>query len=158
MPELDLHGYTVDEALKAFRVFYNKNAGAGVRLRIIHGYGAVSESARILRKLREFLATAAASLDWKPGEDIEGNPGVTIVYPRKKLPSAENHLEQEILEFCSVPRTESKIAGQLRKHPPREVKAALRALVRRGELNSVVKSSETAFVSVSGEERLKSAK
>lgn len=146
MRDLDLHGYTVDEALKAFRAFYNKHAHAGVRLRIIHGYGAVSESAKILRKLREFLATAGVSLDWKPGEDVEGNPGVTIIYPRKKLPAAENQLEQGILKFCSVPRTESKIAGQLRKHPPREIKAALRALVRRGELSSVVKGSETAFV------------
>jgi hypothetical protein len=143
--ELDLHGYTVDEALKAFLVFYNKNAGSGARLRIIHGYGAVSESARILRKLREFLAAAGSSLEWKRGEDVEGNPGVTIVFARKKLPSAENLLEKEILEFCRVPRTESKIAGQLRQHPPREVKALLRALVRRGELTAVVKGSETTF-------------
>jgi hypothetical protein len=146
MREIDLHGYTVDEALKAFLVFYNKNAGGGARLRIIHGYGAVSESARILRKLREFLATAASNLDWKRGEDVEGNPGVTIVYAHKKLPSADNLLEQEILEFCSLPRTESKIAGQLRQYPPREVKAALRALVRRGDLNSLEKSSETVFL------------
>lgn len=146
MVELDLHGHTVDEALKVFRVFYNKHAGAGARLRIIHGYGAVSESAKILKKLREFLATASSSLDWKRGEDVEGNPGVTIVYPRKKLPSAENDLQKEILRLCSVPRTESKIAGQLRKYPPREIKAALRALVRRGDLRSKVKGSETLFV------------
>lgn len=145
MRELDLHGYTVDEALKAFLVFYNRHAGNGARLRIIHGYGAVSESSRILRKLREFLATAGPSLDWKRGEDVEGNPGVTIVLAHKKLPSAELHLEQEILEFCSVPRTESKIAGQLRNHAPRDIKAALRALVRRGELGSATKNSETLF-------------
>jgi hypothetical protein len=146
MPDLDLHGYTVEEALKAFRAFYNKHAGTGDRLRIIHGYGAVSESSRILKKLREFLAAALPTPDWKSGEDLEGNPGVTIVYARRKLPSAESQLEQEILVLCRVPRTESKIAGQLRKHPPREIKAALRSLVRRGELTAKVKGSETVFV------------
>jgi hypothetical protein len=147
---LDLHGYTVDEALKAFRAFYNKHAGAQTRLRIIHGYGAVSESARILRKLREFLVTAESCLDWKRGEDVDGNPGVTIIYPRKKLPSVEDDLQKEILDLCDVPRSESKIAGQLRKYPLREIKAALRALVRRGDLQEIVKGSETVFVSSGG--------
>src|SRR5437016_851488 len=117
MFELDLHGLTVDEALRVFVDSYNRHVRSGSRepLRIIHGYGSTEKGGKIRPKIRTLLETAAASLDWKSGEDLlEGNPGITIVYPRKILHARENQLSAAILEFCSIPRTESKIAGEFR--------------------------------------------
>src|SRR6266478_7178002 len=122
MAELDLHGHTVDEALRIFVDVYNRHVRSRSKesLRVIHGYGSATEGlegGKIRRKIRTFLEGAADSLDWKPGEDLEGNPGVTIVFPRKILATSQNQLTANILAFCSIPRTESKIAGEFRKTP-----------------------------------------
>src|SRR3989442_9608079 len=84
MAEVDLHGHTVDEALRIFIDVYNRHVRSRSKesLRVIHGYGSATEGldgGRIRLKIRTFLEGAADSLDWKPGEDLEGNPGVTIV-------------------------------------------------------------------------------
>ena len=152
MHELDLHGHTVDEALRAFVDFYNRHVRSGSResMRVIHGYGSSGEGGKIQRKLRLFIEGAAHNLAWKPGEDVEGNPGVTIVYPRRLLPEPRNQLTAEILAFCSIPRTESKIAGQFRKHDAREIKQAVRALVRSGRMRVVVKGNRETYVSTPG--------
>ncbi len=151
MRELDLHGHTVDEALRLFLDFYNRHVRSGSQesVRVIHGYGASGEGGKIRRKLRAFLEGVAGNLEWRPGEDIEGNPGVTIVFPRKLLPAPENQLAAGILVFCSIPRTESKIAGEFLKHPPRDIKQAIRSLVRQGQLKAVVKAGHETYVSVS---------
>jgi hypothetical protein len=148
MRELDLHDHTVDEALRVFVEFYNRHVRSSSRepLRIIHGYGSTEKGGKIRVKLRSFLEVGAGSLEWKPGEDAEGNPGVTIVYPRKVLHASEDQLAAAILEFCSIPRTESKIAGEFRKHAPREIKEAIRALVRQGQLKVVLKGGHETYV------------
>src|SRR5215469_9307585 len=113
MRELDLHGLTIDEAIRVFIERYNRHVqGSREPLRIIHGWGSSGEGGKIRRKIREFLTEATSNLDWKPGEDVEGNLGVTIVYPRKVLAVRENQLAEAIANFCSTPRTESKIAGE----------------------------------------------
>jgi hypothetical protein len=149
MHELDLHGLTVDEALRAFVASYNRHVRNGSResMRVIHGYGSSGEGGRILRKLRKFLEGAADSLEWKSGEDVEFNPGVTIVYLRRILPEPVSQLAVEILAYCSIPRTESKISGQFRKHNAREIKEAIRALVRSGELKAVSKGGHETYLS-----------
>jgi hypothetical protein len=148
MRELDLHGLSVDDALKTFVNFYNHGIKNSPRepIRVVHGYGSSGEGGRIRLKFREFLAGAASSLDWKPGEETEGNLGVTIVYPRKILLERDEHLAAEILEFCSTPRTESKIAGEFRKYDAREIKQAIRALLRRTRLKEVVKNGRSVYV------------
>jgi hypothetical protein len=148
MHELDLHQHTVDEALRVFVDFYNRHvqSGAEESLRIIHGYGSSGEGGKIRKKLRAFLAGSADSLDWRPGEDLEGNPGVTIVFPRKRLPTLENRLAADILAFCSIPRTESKIAGEFRRHGSREIKEAIRVLVRQGQMKAILKGGRESYV------------
>src|SRR5947209_20578164 len=108
MHELDLHGLTVDEALKVFVEFYNRHVRKSSRepLRIIHGYGSTEKGGKIRQKIRIFLDRGGDSLNWKTGEEVEGNPGVTIVYPRKILHAREDQLAGDILEFCSIPRSE----------------------------------------------------
>src|SRR5205085_10572402 len=105
MHELDLHGLTVDEALKVFVEFYNRRVHSSSRepLRIIHGYGSTEKGGKIRQKIRVFLEVCGDNLEWKPGEDIEGNLGVTIVYPRKILHAREDQLAGDILELCPIP-------------------------------------------------------
>ena len=150
MLELDVHGLTVNEALKVFVDFYNRQvrSSSRVSLRIIHGWGSSGEGGKIRTKLRQLLTEAQPNLEWKAGEDLEGNPGVTIVYPHKLIQPRENELEAEILKFCSVPRTESKIAGQFRKYEPREIKQAIRALLRRGQIKEIPRVNHTAYVRI----------
>jgi hypothetical protein len=150
MIELDVHGLTVNDALRVFIEFYTRQARSSSRdpLRVIHGWGSSGKGGRIRPKLRQLLSEAGPNLDWKAGEDLEGNPGVTIVYPRKVIQPCERELETAILEFCSVPRTESKIAGQLRKYEAREIKLAIRALLRRGQIKEILKGNHTAFTKV----------
>jgi hypothetical protein len=151
--EVDFHGHTVDEALRIFIDVYNRHVRSKSEesLRVIHGYGSASDGldgGKIRRKIRTFLEGAADSLDWKPGEDLEGNPGVTIVFPRKILPTSQNQLAANILAFCSIPRTESKIAGEFRKNTALEIKATIRTLVRQGQLKVVPKGDRETYVTV----------
>jgi hypothetical protein len=147
MRELDLHGLTIDEAIRVFIERYNRHVQSNREpLRIIHGWGSSGEGGKIRRKIREFLAEATDKLDWKPGEDVEGNLGVTIVYPRKVLPARENQLTEAIASFCSTPRTESKIAGEFRTHNAREIKQAIRTLVRQGRLQEIVKGNHVTYL------------
>jgi hypothetical protein len=148
MRELDLHGLSIGDALKTFADFYNRSLKSSSQepIRIVHGYGSSGEGGRIRLKLREFLANAASSLDWRPGEDAEGNLGVTIVYPRKALLAREEQLEAGILEFCTGPRGESRIAGEFTEFDPREIKQAIRRLVRQGSLTEILKSGRTVYV------------
>jgi hypothetical protein len=151
MRELDLHGHTVDEAFRLFLDFYNQHVrnGSEESIRVIHGYGSSGEGGKIRRKIRVLLEGAGDKLEWRRGEDVEGNPGVTIVFPSRLLPAAENQLASDILAFCSIPRTESKIAGQFRKHPPRDIKQAIRALVRQGQIKTILKGDRETYVSAS---------
>jgi hypothetical protein len=148
MRELDLHGLSVDDALKTFVHFYNHGIKSSPQepIRVVHGYGSSGEGGKIRLRLREFLAGAESSLEWKPGEDSEGNLGVTIVYPRKILVERDEQLAAGILEFCSTPRTESKIAGEFRNYDAKEIKQAIRALLRRARLKEVVKSGRSLYV------------
>jgi hypothetical protein len=147
MRELDLHGLTIDEAIRVFIERYNRHVQGGREpLRIIHGWGSSGEGGKIRRKIREFLTQATDNLDWEPGEDVEGNLGVTIVYPRKILATRENLLAEGIATFCSTPRTESKIAGEFRTHNAREIKQAIRTLVRQGRLQEIVKESHVTYL------------
>jgi hypothetical protein len=144
MLELDLHGLTVDEALRHFVAHCTRYPQEPVR--IIHGYGSTEKGARIRKAIRAFLLTSAGRLEWKAGEDVEANPGVTIVYPGGISDAHTDWSAAALLEFCSVPRTESKIARELRNLKPREVKQLIRTLVRSGKLLESSRSSATTYV------------
>jgi len=145
-----VHGLTVGEALKVFAEFYNRHVRSSSRepVRVIHGWGASGEGGKIRLKLRQFLAEAVPDLDWKAGEDVEGNLGVTIVYPRKAIQVREVQLANAILEFCSTPRTESKIGAQFRKYTPREVKETIRLLVQQRRMKEIRKGDHAAYVAL----------
>src|SRR5436189_58550 len=120
MAEVDLHGHTVDEALRIFIDVYNRHVRSRSKesLRVIHGYGSATE----------------------------GLDGGRI--PRKILATFQNQLAADILAFCSIPRTESKIAGKFRKNSALEIKEAIRTLVRQGQLKIAAKGDRETYVTV----------
>jgi len=97
---LDLHGYTVAEAVDLFVNAYNERVSRGdlSRFSVIHGYGSGGTGGRIRTTLRKFLAAFDDSLST---ETNPVNPGVTVVIPLKRLPEGAGILTSEILDYCS---------------------------------------------------------
>jgi hypothetical protein len=145
--EIDLHGLTVAEAIAAFVTAYNRTLSRhpGGALRVVHGYGSSGEGGVILRRLRSFLEQHSKHLTWVAGENVDLNPGHTLVHPRKPLPTGLDRLSASILEYCSTPRTEEKIAGEFRKHTAREVKETIRRLKQNGSLREVLKNGHKTY-------------
>lgn len=105
---LDLHGYTVADAMLAFRRAYNALAGRGPghALEVIHGKGTVDSGSVIREELRSYLKTqgkritgydaqllmrgadylldGCGKLAYMHGEDIDRNSGKTVVVPLQR--------------------------------------------------------------------------
>ena len=147
MNRIDLHGYKVDEALQAFSTFYNKNLDTQDTLRVIHGYGSESvEGGKICDRLRQLIHEHSAKLDFIKGEDLENNPGLTIIFPKEALPSFADQLTQEILSFCMIPRVQEKIINKFRTHGDKKVLQHLKKLERQKQLKSGVKGQFKTWV------------
>jgi hypothetical protein len=143
---LDLHGYKRTEALEEFISFYNQvfdNATnpAAVSLDVVHGYGSTGEGGVLLKRLRTFLETQGNCLEFTLGERADGNPGHTIVTPRKRLPGADAMLAEEVWDYCERPKSRSKILGQFRRHGDPQVLRAVRSLEKQGRLKKTSKGS-----------------
>ena len=141
---LDLHGYKRTEALEEFisvynHVFDNAANPASVRLDVVHGYGSSGEGGVLLKRLRTFLETQESCLEFTPGERADGNPGHTIVIPRKRLPGADAMLAEAVWDYCERPKSRSKILGQFRKHGDPQVLRAVRSLEKQGRLKKTSK-------------------
>ena len=142
--ELDLHGLTWPEARRQFVEFYNGVFLSGkrrVRLEIIHGWGASGQGGVLRNRLRRFLAGCRESLEFTPGEEVDGNRGCTYVTPLEPLPDANNALAEAIWDFCHHPRAMSKVAGQFRRYGDPQVLAAVRYLKKQGRLIETRKGS-----------------
>lgn len=132
--EIDLHGLLTAEAIDAFIGYYNDRVQRGdhSRILVIHGYGSTGEGGKIRARLRTFLAAHGECLSFEPGEHLSGgNLGTTFVFPRKPLPSALDTLSSEILEFCRIPKTKSKIAGKFRAAGEAKIQMCLQALEKK---------------------------
>lgn len=62
------------------------SAGEPQPLEVIHGYGSTKASGKIKRRLQEFLKQHSDCVDEVISGDVLGNPGITIVHPRWRLP------------------------------------------------------------------------
>jgi len=129
--KLDLHGKTWAEAKADFIESYNWAAGHSGRepLDVVHGYGSTGQGGVIRGRLRAFLERYPSHLSYRPGEEVDGNSGHTIVTPVRPLPTEKDQLAEEIWEYCSQPRTMSRVMGKFRKHGDPRVKCALDDLV-----------------------------
>jgi hypothetical protein len=146
MPEadertLDLHGLTRAEAQAAFIDFYNgavRRAGGKIgRLDVVHGYGSTGTGGVLRTWLRGFLERHMSSLEFQPGENVDGNQGHTIVVPLRLLPSQDEQLVEEIWAYCESSRAQSKILGKFRRHGEAEVLRAINVLEKQQRLRAV---------------------
>ena len=150
--QIDLHDLTASEAIAEFAATYNRWFAAGYRdrIEIVHGYGSSGVGGVIRKRLRAFLATHSDRFKQiTPGDDL-GNPGVTWVYPKGRLPEAPafaaGPLEQAILAFCREPKAEAKILTKLvGRYGDPAIRAAIRDLVRSGALEAVRSGAETRY-------------
>ncbi len=147
---IDLHGLTVDESIRHFVTSYNAlfESGYRGRIEVIHGYGSSGEGGAIRRKLRSFLAANRDRFKRVTDGDSVGNPGVTYVEGKGRLPAEEasTALERAILEFCATPKSESKILVKLiGRYGDPAIRAAIRDIVRRGSLERIRSGAEVKY-------------
>lgn len=144
---LDLHGLSWPEARRQFVDFYNNLASGKGRgqLEVIHGWGASGQGGVLRNRLRRFLAGYRESLEFTPGEDIDGNRGCTYVTPIEPIPDASDALAEAIWDFCRRPRAMSKVAGQFRRHGDPQVLSAVRYLKKQGRLIETQKGSASTL-------------
>src|ERR1035437_10621946 len=91
---IDLHDFTVAEALREFVRFYNACVKSGYRGRIevIHGYGSTGGGGGIREELRKYLKAHSGTFgEFLAGERLR-NPGVSVVYHTEQLA----HLPQSL--------------------------------------------------------------
>jgi hypothetical protein len=150
--EIDLHGYTITEALSAFVAFYNARVARGntTHFMVIHGYGSGGDGGQIRRRLRKYLSQYPECVEFVPGGQYSGNPGITLVAPKKALPSEEEGLAGEIAAFCASGKSEGKILGKFRRYGEAAVRAQLKELERKGRLRSYVKGRYKYYENLSG--------
>ena len=151
MGSIDLHGSTWSESLVELIASYNRLLATGSSselLEVVHGYGSTGSGGSLRRRVRSFLAAHGDRLEFQPGEDVDGNPGHTIVLPVQPLPEVSDLLAEQVLEYCETARTQSKITGKFRRHGDPSVIHAIRSLERQGRLRAVNRGRNKAYEAV----------
>lgn len=146
--EIDLHGFDTIAAIDAFVSYYNRCVKTGDfhNINVIHGYGASGGEGKIRGKLRSFLAAHPDCLSFQGGENLDfHNLGETVVFPKKALPSAIDLLSEEILEYCEIPKTKTKIVGKFRRHGETKVLASMQHLEKQRLLIAGMKGKHKLF-------------
>ena len=148
MATLDFHGRTWSESLTELIATYNRVLASGSPvelLDIVHGYGSTGTGGTLRRRVRSFLSAQSQRLEFKTGEETDGNPGHTLVLPIQPLPEVNDLLAEEILEYCETARAQSKITGKFRRHGDPSVIQAIRSLERQGRLRAVRRGRNKAY-------------
>lgn len=155
MLQVDLHGMKTAEAIVCFTRAYDSvlssgahsGAHSGACLKVVHGYGSGGTGGDTRRAIRTLLQANPACAVYVPGEDIDGNPGYTVVYPRRRLPSGAERLYPGIVEYCSAPKTKTDVVRRfVRRSAESEIERALRELENRGRLRSFIKNGRKHYV------------
>ena len=148
---IDLHGLTVDEAVAAFVERYNVLFAEGYRgrIEIVHGYGSSGTGGVIRRRIRAFLAAHRDRLKHLAEGDATGNPGVTYVEAKGRLPEmrdAGSDLARAILAFCATPKTEAKILAKfVGRYGDPAIRTEIRQLAGEGLLEVTRDGAETKY-------------
>ncbi len=147
--ELDLHGFTVAEAIERFVQDYNTRVDNNQYgcWKIIHGYGSSGKGGAIRGKFRALLDEHLDKLRYEAGDDY-GDPGWTWVYPKLRLPDQQERIAAAILSFCSDGKTEEKILRAFGKLGEAQVKQAVRSLAKQGKLKAVNKGVKALYRAV----------
>ena len=138
--------------MEAFIDFYNgalRSSGGGrVKLTVVHGYGSTGVGGVLRTRFRAFLQRHASRLEFTPGEQVDGNPGQTIITPLKPLPVIEELLAEQVWEYCERPKTMCKITGKFRRHGQPRVVEAVRLLEGQRRLRITVKGKARVYQAV----------
>ncbi|MBF0450257.1 MAG: Smr/MutS family protein [Candidatus Magnetomorum sp.] len=118
----------------------------GMRLCVVHGYGSSGYGGKIRSTIRQLLDDHKDRLEWRSGEQTDGNPGVTYVKADQLLPEIHENLAVNIIEFCDTPKTREKIAGHFRKHGDQCVLKAIRYLQQSNQLTTFWKGKHKCYV------------
>jgi hypothetical protein len=111
----------------------------------------------IRAELRRLLERNSDKLAYVGGETLDGNPGYTVVYPKRAIAgtSAEQlsidpgeQLSEEILEYCAQGRSEEKILGKFRRYGAPEIKKVLRVLQSKGRMRVTWRGKHKLYESV----------
>ena len=146
---LDLHEYMWKQAKAIFIENYNqflseKQTGS---IEIIHGYGSTGEEGIIRTRLRKLLERYASHLEFRLGEDIDSDIGHTFVFPAQPLPDDEDVLLEDMVEYCSIPRTEKKISGKFVKRVDMpKIRQTVRLLEKQGRLEKTLKNNQPMYL------------
>jgi hypothetical protein len=134
--EIDLHNYSTGVALEYFVSYYNAEVQNKTRgaIKVIHGYGSTGSRGEIRVRLRTYLREHSNYLRFEMGENIDSNPGYTLVYPDRLLPPMSKSIEAKIFEFCAAGKSEEKIFKEFRLYGDAEVKKALKSLQRQKKI------------------------
>ena len=149
---IDLHGFTVDEAIATFVERYNALFAEGYRgrIEIVHGYGSSGRGGVIRHRVRSFLAAHRDRLKHLAEGDAIGNPGVTIVEAKGRMPVVQttgSDLARAILAFCAMPKTEAKIVTKfVGRYGDPAVRTEIRQLVSDGSLELTRDGREVKYV------------
>ena len=148
--KINLHSYTVTEAIDEFIEFYNKRVKQGNNspIMVVHGYGSSGEGGKIRNKIRKLLDDYSDSLTFSCGETIDQNPGYTLIFPRKSLPNSNDLLGNEIIKYCNNPKTLNTIAGEFRKHGDPQIKLTIKSLIRQRKIKTVQKGKNKCYIAV----------
>jgi hypothetical protein len=146
--ELDLHGMKTADAISFFTREYENALESGTScFKVIHGYGSGGIGGDTRRSIRSLLAANPACADFVAGEDVDGNPGYTVVYPKRRLPSGSVGLYDSIVEFCSSPKTKSAVTRRfVRRTSEGEIHRALRNLENRRRLRTFYRNGRKHYV------------
>jgi hypothetical protein len=146
--ELDLHGMKTADAMSFFmREYDNALESGSSSLKVIHGYGSGGVGGDTRRCIRALLSANPACVDYVAGEEVDGNPGYTVVYPKRRLPSGATGLYDSIIQFCSSPKTKSAIVRRfVRRTPESEIDRALRDLENRGRLRTFFRNGRKHYI------------
>ena len=92
---------------------YNESVADGTfdPLDIVHGYGASGQGGKMRTALRSFLTTHGVFHHC--GEDMDRNPGHTLVVPEAPLPGVADRLQADILGYCETPKTRETNSRQV---------------------------------------------
>ena len=142
--EIDLHGYQVVEAIDIFVKHYNGKVKKGdlSPISVIHGYGSSGAGGKIKTALRKLLEASEENLSF---QEENWNHGKTIIFPKKELQEGAGVISSEILGYCLVQRSESKILGKFRQFGDLNVKNTLRKLVKQGLLAKSTKGRHAVY-------------
>lgn len=145
--EIDLHGYTVSEAIELFIENYNRRVGAGKlsSFSVVHGYGSTGSGGRIRTALLKILQANEGCLSFQRDER---NHGRTIVHPEKRLPEGAGIISGEILAYCSEGKTESKILGKFRRYGDLNVRRTLQDLLKNRRMNMTLKGRHKVYTAI----------